>query len=137
MVGLTPDTNAALMAALIARLDAGAYCQAFGGVRPATGAVASSVAICTITLASPCGTVDPVTGAMVLTATDNLGTNGLILNAAAPTWVRFCKANDDVVMDLSARLASAADAGEEVVLAATTLNVGAFMRLAGGGFTAA
>lgn len=139
MVGMTPATNAALMAALIARLDAGdaAYCKPFGGVRPATGGAADDAAICTITLVSPCGVVDPVTGAMVLAATDNLGSNGQILNAAAPTWVRFYQANNDIVMDLDARLAGAADLGEEVVLAATALNVGAFLRLASGGFTAA
>lgn len=139
MIGLTPATNAALMAALIARLDAGgaAYCQPFGGVRPATGGAAATSAICTITLALPCGALDPVTGAMVLAATDNLGSNGQILNAVAPTWVRFYTTDGSMVMDLDARLVGAPDLGQEVVLAATALNVGAFIRLASGGFTAA
>lgn len=139
MIGLTPATNAALMAALIARLDAGgaAYCKPFGGVRPATGGAADSAAICTITLALPCAALDAVTGALLLTPTDNAGTNGQILRAVAPTWVQFYTAAGDVVMDLSARLAAAPDLGEEVVLSATALNVGAFMRLASGGFTAA
>ena len=140
MVGLTPVTNAALMGALIALLDSGTgagYCRPFGGVRPATGGAPSGAPICTITLAEPCGTVDPVTGAMLLTATDNLGDNGQIANAAKPTWVRFYMPDATVVMDLDARLAAAPDLGQEVVLSATALNIGAFLRLASGGFTAA
>ena len=128
------------MGALIALLDAGTgagYCRPFGGVRPATGGAPSGAPICTITLAEPCGTVDPVTGAMVLTATDNLGANGQILKAVTPTWVRFYQADSTVLMDLDARLVGAPDLGQEVVLSATALNIGAFLRLASGGFTAA
>ena len=74
---------------------------------------------------------------MVLTATDNLGTNGQISNAATPTWVRFYMSGATVVIDLDARLAGAPNLGQEVVLSATALNIGAFLRVASGGFTAA
>lgn len=138
MAGLTPGTNAAVMAALLARLDTGgaALCLVFSSVQPATGAAAGGSPVCAMTLANPCGTIDPVTGALVLVATDNGGTNGQITNAATPKWVRFYNNAGDIVMDLSARLASADNLGEEVVLTltapATSINVGAFIRIASG-----
>lgn len=135
MAGLTPATNAAVMAALLARIDTGgvALCHVFSSTQPATGAAAGGSPVCAMTLANPSGTIDPITGALVLVATNTDGANGQITNAATPKWVRFYNNAGDIVMDLSARLASAANLGEELVLTASGgINVGAFIRIASG-----
>lgn len=137
MIGLMPTMNATLMAAFIARIGEGAYCHVFGSTRPAvTGGTPLSVPICAIVLPTPCGTLDVNTGAMLFATTDNEAANGQIINAVPPKWVRFFAANNDVLFDLDARLNGDVDAGQELVLTTSTLNVGAFMRIAGGSFTA-
>ena len=137
MIELMPTMNAALMAACVARLGVGAFCHVYGGVRPAAGAASAGAPVCVILLASTCATVDSLTGNMVFTPTDNEGTNGQIANATAPTWVRFFASNGDICMDMDARLSGDTDTGQEVILTATALLLGAFVRIVGGGFTAA
>ena len=138
MIALAATMNAALMAAFIARLGAAATCYVFGGARVANITTAPAGApICVIGLASPAGEINATTGEMVFAATDNLGSNGQITNAINPTWARFFASNGDALFDLDARLSGATDLGQELVLTATALNVGAFIRIVGGGFTAA
>lgn len=138
MIKISTALNADIAQALINRLGVGGagYVKLYPAPRAANLATApASAAVCTMALATPCGTVNPSTGAFEFVATDNAGVNGQITSATPFTWARAFDGAGNGVQDFDARLSSATDAGQELVIAAKAVFVGAFLRIASGGFS--
>lgn len=138
MIKISADLNAAMMQAVINTIDAAGagYVKLYPAPRAANLASApAGAAVCTMGLALPCGTIDPETGALLFTATDNAGVNGQIVSASAFTWARVFDAAGNAKQDFDARLSSSADTGQELVIATTATFTGAFLRIASGGFS--
>lgn len=133
MIEVAPTMNAAVMAAWGARMGAAAKCYVFGGVRAANvGTAPAGAPVCIIELDNPAGTVNGTTGNFDWAESNNVGSNGQITNAVTPTWARFYDDAGIALCDMDARLVGATNNGEEVILAATGVNVGAFIRIVGG-----
>lgn len=138
MIKISTDLNAAMMQAVISRIGvAGAgFVKLYPAPRAANLATApANASVCTMTLALPCGITNATTGALEFTATDNVGVNGQITSATPFTWARLFDGSGVAVQDCDARLSSAADAGQELVIGATAVFVGAFLRIASGVFS--
>jgi hypothetical protein len=138
MIKISVDTNAAMMQAVINQLGANGagYVKLYPAPRAANLATTpASASVCKMVLALPCATINSTTGAFEFVATDNLGVNGQITNAAPFTWARVFDGAGNAVQDFDARMSSATDMGQEIVVAATATFVGAFLRIASGGFS--
>lgn len=95
----------------------------FGGTRAASiGTPAGEAPLCIITLATPAGTVDAVTGTLSLAQLED----GLILVGGAATWCRVFNGDGAACFDMDAGLAGS---GAEAILTMTTLYAGGLLRL--------
>ena len=95
----------------------------FGGARAASILTpAAGSPLCIITLATPAGTVDGMTGALLLAQTED----GLILAGGAATWCRAFNGDGAACFDMDAGLEGS---GAEAIFAATTLYAGGALRL--------
>lgn len=138
MIKISVDLNAAMMQATINTIDAAGagYVKLYAAPRAANLATApANAAVCTMGLKLPCATIDPTTGALLFVPTDNAGVNGQVISASPFTWARVFDASGNAKQDFDARLSSATDAGQELVVTATATFVGAFLRIASGGFS--
>lgn len=107
------------------------YAQFYDGARPATGAAGAGALVVTAPFALPCGTVDGA-GALIIAP----GTNGLVLVASPPTWVRVRNSAGAFVADFNARLiGDPPTTPDEIVLNAASLTVGAYVAIVGGPIT--
>jgi len=83
-------------------------------------------------LAEPAGTVQ-ANGDLVLTT----GIDSVLLMSAAPTWARVLDGNEVQLFDCDARVSTAANTGQEIVIAAPGgLYAGALVRIQSGTFSA-
>jgi hypothetical protein len=138
MIKISTDMNAVMMQAMADRIDAAGlgYVKLYPAPRAANlSTTPAGASVCKMVLASPCATINGTTGAFEFVATDNAGVNGQITNATPFTWARAFDGADNPVQDFDARLSGAADAGQELVIATTATFVGAFLRIASGGFS--
>ncbi len=138
MIKISVAANAAMMQATINTIDAAGagYVKLYPAPRAANLSTApAGASVCKMVLALPCATINGTTGAFEFVATDNAGVNGQITSATPFTWARAFDGAGNGVQDFDARLSNAADAGQELVIAATAVFVGAFLRIASGGFS--
>lgn len=138
MIKISVAANAAMMQAMIDKLgvNGAGYVKLYPAPRAANLDTApSSASVCKMVLALPCATINGTTGAFEFVATNNEGVNGQITNAAPFTWARAFDGAGNPVQDFDARMSSATNTGQELVVAATVTFVGAFLRIASGGFS--
>lgn len=83
---------------------------------------AGSAPLCIITLATPAGTVDDVTGALSLAQLED----GLMLTGGAATWCRVFSGAGVACFDMDAGVAGS---GAEAIFSATNLYAGGLLRL--------
>jgi hypothetical protein len=125
--------SAAMMAGLLLALDGAgpAKVYLYAGARPAAGASPTGDLVAACFLASPSGVVD-AGGYLQLAA----GPQAVILSAQPLTWARVCTGADQFLFDMGARLSSATNAGQELVVQATTVTATALVNIASGAFSA-
>lgn len=130
-MNLSSAVAGSMMTVLRDAIDSGALggvVTLYNGTRPATGASAAGctvVAACT--LGKPCGTVD---GAGVLNLAP--GQAGVVQAALAPQWARITTSAGAFVADCDARLTGDPDTGQQIVVDAPALVVGAYVALFSG-----
>lgn len=132
--------SVALMTGFLALLDnaaGNATCEIYKGVRPASGATpGAGDLLATVQLAKPVGVVVTTgvnAGLLLLSASSD----GQMIISGSPTWARLRAANGTYVRDAGARLAADVDTGQELVIAATSLLAGGFVRIASGQYSGA
>lgn len=134
MIEVVAAGNAGLMAGLLDRMGAGgaARIRLYTGVRPAAAAPATGSLVAVVYLAEPAGAVQ-ANGDLLLTT----GVDSTLLLGSAPAWARVFDGNDVQLFDCDARLSTAADTGQEIVVVAPAgLYAGALMRIQSGTFSA-
>ena len=122
-----------MMTGLLDRLGQGGAGRAeiYGGARPSDG-VATSPMVCVAYMAEPAGAVSPG-GELLLAA----GVESVVLATATPTWARVVNGNGELLFTCGARLSTAPDAGEALVVAAPVgLYVGALVQVVSGTLSA-
>lgn len=113
-----------MMAGLLDRMSGGRV-AVYSGTRPSTATL-----VATVYLAEPAGAVG-VGGDLVLA----VGIQSAVVNAATPSWGRVSNGLGEHLFDCDVRLSSAADTGQEIVLATATLAVGALVQIQSGTFS--
>ena len=126
MIESSIDLKAAANQGRLSYIDQGpnpATLYVFGGTRAASiGTPAAGSPLCIITLATPAGTVDAVTGALSLAQLED----GLILTGGDATWCRVFNGDGAPCFDMDAGLGGS---GAEAIFTATTLYAGGALRL--------
>lgn len=134
MIEVVAAGNAGLMAGLLDRMGQGGAgrVRLYSGVRPAASASAATPLIALVLLDEPAGSVD-VNGDLILTP----GVESTLLQSTAPTWARVFDGNDIQLFDCDARVSTAADTGQEIVIVAPAgLYTGALVQIQSGTFSA-
>lgn len=124
--------SAAMMDGLLDRMNAGGNARAliYSGTRPTDG-LPSTPPLCVAILASPAGTVS-LAGELSL----SIGTESSITLVGVPTWARITNGNEEVMFICDARLSSAPDTGQELVINAPSgMYVGALVQVISGTFS--
>lgn len=126
MIESSIDLRAAANTGRLSYIDQGpnpATLYVFGGTRAANILTpAAGSPLCIITLATPAGTVDAVTGALSLAQLED----GLILTGGDATWCRVFNGDGAPCFDMDAGLGGS---GAEAILTMTTLYAGGLLRL--------
>lgn len=126
MIESSVDLRAAANTGRLSFIDQGpnpAKLYVFGGTRGASiGTPAAGSPLCIITLATPAGTVDAVTGALSLAQLED----GLILTGGDATWCRVFNGDGAACFDMDAGLDGS---GAEAIFTTTTLYAGGLLRL--------
>ncbi|MGY8903706.1 MAG: hypothetical protein ACKVIH_04065 [Burkholderiales bacterium] len=135
MIEIAAAAGEAMMQGLLERLDShasAATCALYQGTRPPAGQDPASPTdlLATLVLAKPSGSVNSSGTFTLATSAD-----GQLVRSGAPTWARLRTGNGSFVLDCDARLLADAETGQEIVIAATALLAGAFVRLGSGTFT--
>lgn len=134
MIEVVSSGNAGLMTGLLDRMGQGGAARArlYNGARISSSAEATSPLIAMILFDEPAGTID-VNGDLLLTT----GTRSTLLVGAAPTWARVFNGNEEHLFDCDARVATAINTGQELVLTAPAgLYVGGLVQIVSGTFSA-
>lgn len=135
MIEVVQAGNAALMQGLLDRINTGGAgrVRLYGGTRPLASAEPSSPLVALVLLADLAGVIDVTTGDLLLA----VGAETVVLLGAAPTWARVFSGEDQHVFDCDARLSTAANTGQEIVVAAPAgFYAGALLRIQSGTFSA-
>lgn len=134
MIEVVSSGNAGLMAGLLDRMGHGgaSRIRLYTGTRPAASSVATGSLVAVVYLAEPAGVVQP-NGDLLL----SVGVDSTLLLGSAPTWARVSDGNDVQLFDCDARLSTAANTGQEIVVSAPSgLFAGALLRIQSGTFSA-
>lgn len=134
MIEVVAAGSAGLMAGLRDRMGAGgaARVRLYTGTRPLASAEPTGSLVAVAYLAEPAGTVD-ANGDLILST----GVDSTLLLGSAPTWARVSDGNDVQLFDCDARLSTAANTGQEIVVVAPAgLYAGALVRIQSGTFSA-
>lgn len=134
MIEVVAAGNAGMMAGLLDRMGFGgaARIRLYTGSRPAASDPPSGSLVSVVYLAEPAGVVQ-VNGDLLLTT----GVDSTLLMGSAPTWARVFDGNDVQLFDCDARISTAPDTGQEIVVAAPAgMFPGAFLRIQSGTFSA-
>jgi hypothetical protein len=129
-MGVTPAAAAPALNAWATLINAAGGQQrleVFTNTRPATGAPAGAEPA--VTAGLPEGSTAVVDAVLTLTAP---GPAVLALADGPPVWARLYGGDGTVLFDFSARLATATDNDEEVVIDAPALEAGAVVRVSVG-----
>jgi hypothetical protein len=117
------------MSGLLDKMGQGgaARVRLYAGVRPSTATLVSVVY-----LAEPAGTIN-AQGSLALVP----GIESAVLNSTTPTWARVSNGSEEHLFDCDARLSTAADTGQEIVVAAPSgFFAGALLQIQSGVFSA-
>lgn len=131
MIEVLPAGNAALMSGLLDKLGQGGAgrLRIYGGTRSDSAAVLVSMVL----LAEPAGAIDPTTGALHLQP----GAQAVVLAAVQPTWCIADSGSGDPLFVAGARLVTAPDDNQEVVVQAPDgFYAGALLQVTSGTLTA-
>lgn len=133
MIEVVAAGNAGMMAGLLDRMGFGgaARVRLYTGARPAASAAATGNLVAVVYLDEPAGTVQ-ANGDLLL----SVGIDSNLLLSSAPTWARVFDGSDAHLFDCDARVSTAADTGQEIVVAAPAgLYAGALVRIQSGTFS--
>lgn len=126
MIESSSDLKAAANTGRLSFIDQGpnpAKLYVFGGTRAASiGTPAGESPLCIITLSTPAGTVNAMTGALSLAQLED----GLILTGGDATWCRVFNGDGAPCFDMDAGLDGS---GAEAIFTVTTLYAGGLLRL--------
>lgn len=134
MIEVVAAGNAGLMSGLLDRMGAGgaARIRLYAGTRIAASDTAPSNPVAVVYLAEPAGVIQPG-GDLLLSP----GVDSVLLLGSAPTWGRVFDGNDVPLFDCDARVSTAPDAGQEIVVVAPAgLFPGALLRIQSGTLSA-
>lgn len=134
MIEVVASGNAGLMAGLLDRMGQGgaARVRLYSGTRPAASNPATGTLISVVYLAEPAGTIG-ANGDLNLTP----GVESVVLVGTAPTWARVFNGNEEHLFDCDARLSTAANTGQEIVVTAPAgFLAGAMLQIQSGAFSA-
>jgi hypothetical protein len=134
MIEVAAAGSAGLMTGLLDRMGQGGAgrVRLYSGVRPSASASATTPLIALVLLDEPAGAVD-VNGDLILTP----GVESTLLQSTAPTWARVFDGNENQLFDCDARVSTAADTGQEIVIVAPAgLYTGALVQIQSGTFSA-
>lgn len=135
MIEVVKGGNAGLMLGLLDRIGAGGAGKVnlYSGVRPSASAAPSGTLVALLLFADLAGVIDSSTGDLLLAQ----GAESVVLVGAAPTWARVFSGSNEHLFDCDARLSTAADDGQELVIDAPDgFYTGAIVRILGGTFSA-
>lgn len=135
MIEVVPAGNAGLMQGLLDRMNIGgaARIRLYGGSRPPALTAPSSPLVALVLLADLAGIIDGPTGDLLLTP----GAETTVSVGTAPTWARVESGEGQQLFDCDARLSTALDTGQEIVVAAPAgFFAGALLRIQSGTFSA-
>ena len=135
-ISIDTNANTAMMTALLGLIEAGAgagLVAFYNGTRPSPGAsIGANTLVATCAFARPCGTIDG-SGFLNLDTSPTLGS---VVAALMPNWARISDSAGTFVLDCDVRATAAPDLGEELVIDAASLSVGALLVIVSGYFTA-
>lgn len=134
MIEVAAAGNAGLMAGLLDRMGQGgaARIRLYAGARAAASDPALGPLVAVVYLAEPAGVVQ-ANGDLLLT----VGVDSTLLQSTAPTWGRVFNGNEQHLFDCDARVSTAPDLRQEIVVAAPGgLYAGALLRIQSGTFSA-
>lgn len=135
MIEVVKGGNAGLMLGLLDRINTGGAgrVQLYAGSRPSAGASPSSTLVALLLFADLAGTLDSSTGDLLLSQ----GAESVVLVGTAPTWARVSSGENEHLFDCDARLSTAPDTGQELVVEAPAgFYTGAIIRILSGSFSA-
>lgn len=135
MIEVVKDGNAALMQGLLDRMNSGgaARVRLYGGSRPTASTPASAPLVALVLLADMAGTISATNGDLVL----GVGSDTVVLIGSSITWARVFNGDEEHLFDCDARLSTATDTGQElVVVAPDGFYAGALLRIQSGTFSA-
>ena len=135
MIEVVPAGNTGLMQGLLDRMNSGgaARIRLYGGSRPPALTAPSSPLVALVLLADLAGIIDGPTGDLLLTP----GAETTVSVGTAPTWARVENGEGQQLFDCDARLSTAPDTGQEIVVAAPAgFFAGARLRIQSGTFSA-
>jgi len=133
MIEAAVHGSAGMMAGLLDKMGQGgaARVRLYSGARPAISDPPATALIAVVYLDEPAGEI--IDGELVLTP----GIESTVLLGTAPTWARVFDGNENQLFDCDARLSSAADTGQELVVAAPSgFYAGALLQIQSGTFSA-
>lgn len=131
MIDVLPAGNAGLMSGLLDKMGQGgaARVRLYGGTRGDSAAVLVAMVL----LSVPAGTIDPATGALHLQP----GSQAVVLAAVPPTWCVVHNGADAPLFVAGARLVTAPDEAQELVVDAPDgFYAGALLQVTSGTLTA-
>lgn len=135
MIEVVKGGNAGLMLGLLDRINTGGAgrVQLYAGSRPSASASPSGTLVALLLFADLAGTIDSSTGDLLLAQ----GAESVVLVGTAPTWARVSSGNNEHLFDCDARLSTAPDTGQELVVEAPAgFYTGAIIRILSGAFSA-
>jgi hypothetical protein len=134
MIEVVAAGNTGLMAGLLDKMGQGgaARIRLYAGTRPSAADPAPGALVALVYLAEPAGVIQ-ANGDLLLT----VGVESTLLQSTAPTWGRVFSGNEQHLFDCDARVSTAPDLQQEIVVAAPDgLYAGALLRIQSGTFSA-
>lgn len=134
MIEVVAAGNNGLMAGLLDKMGQGgaARIRLYAGTRPSAVDPAPGALVALVYLAEPAGVIQ-ANGDLLLT----VGVESILLQSTAPTWARVFNGDEQHLFDCGARVSTAPDAQQEILVAAPAgLYAGALLRIQSGTFSA-
>lgn len=127
MIEVQAAGNSGMMAGILDKLGQGGAGRVslYSSARPDT-----STLVATVYMAEPAGTLQ-INGDLLLVP----GVQSVVVHASVPVWGQVLNGAGEALFKCDVRLSGAADTGQELVIAATGVVVGALVQIQSGTFS--